>query len=114
MLTNNASFKYETLYNGTFEKMECRTNGTVTLQCCATKIRYIMCCIKPYLCGKNIENIIVETDVKTSHSNIPVILLYIYIKACNMVHNQIRIRILRYIHIPIYREVFQEISFSSN
>ena len=37
MLTNNAAFRYETLYNGPFEINHCWTNGAVTLQCGATK-----------------------------------------------------------------------------
>ena len=40
MQTNNSGFKYETLYKVPFEITQCQSNGAVTLQCGATKIRY--------------------------------------------------------------------------
>ena len=57
MLTNNASFKYETQYNGPFLIMQCWNNGTVTLRCGATKIKHNIININPYTCDKNDEDI---------------------------------------------------------
>ena len=48
VLTNNYAFKYENLYNGKFDITQCWTNGTVLLQCGATKIRYNIHHIKLY------------------------------------------------------------------
>ena len=39
MLNNNTSYKYETPYKGPFVINQFWTNITVTLQCCAIKIR---------------------------------------------------------------------------
>ena len=39
MLTHNDDFKYKIPYKGTFDITQCWTNGMVTLQCGATKIR---------------------------------------------------------------------------
>ena len=62
MINNNSAFKYDTPYNGTFKIMQCWTNGTVTLQCGAIKIRYSICCIKPYTSNTSIEDIFNEND----------------------------------------------------
>ena len=57
MLTNNSSFKNETLYNGQFEITKCWTNGKVALYLCAIKIRYNIRQIKPCIFYANIEDI---------------------------------------------------------
>ena len=62
MLNKNASLKYETTYKGTFEIIQCWTNGTVTLQYCATKIRYNIHHIIPYTYYTNVEVIIAKNQ----------------------------------------------------
>ena len=57
ILVNNTAFKYEIPYNGPFEITQCWTNGTVALQCGATKIRYNICHIKSHTSDTNVEDI---------------------------------------------------------
>ena len=57
MFTNNATYKYETPYNGPFEIIQCCTNGTVTLQCGEIKIRHNISRINPYTSDTNVEDI---------------------------------------------------------
>ena len=65
MLINNSSYEYETPYKGTFVIMQCLNNGTVKLQCGATKIRYSIHCINPYTYDTNIEDINFENIYMT-------------------------------------------------
>ena len=58
MLNNNAAYRYETPYKGPFVIRHCCTNGAVTLQSGAIKIRYDIRCINPYTYDTNIEDII--------------------------------------------------------
>ena len=60
ILTNKTGFKYKTLYNGIFEMTRCWTNGMVTLQCSAIKIRFNTSFIKPYTSDTNVKDIIAE------------------------------------------------------
>ena len=60
MLNNNDALKYETLYKGPFYITQCWTNGKVTLQRGATKIRYNVSCIKPYTSDTHFEDNIDE------------------------------------------------------
>ena len=57
MIDNNAAYKYETTYEGPFMINQYCTNGMVKLQYGGVKIRYTICCIKPYIYDKNIEDI---------------------------------------------------------
>ena len=57
MLINTAAYKCEIPYNGPFVITQCRTNGTIRLQCGAKKIRFNIRRIKPYKYDKNVENI---------------------------------------------------------
>ena len=67
-ITNNASFKYETPYNGPFEIKRCCNNVTVTLKCSEIKIRYNVCFIQIYTSDTNVEDIkcweLIINDVK--------------------------------------------------
>ena len=56
MLNNNVAIKYETTYKGSFEKIKCWTNGTVTLKYDATKISHNIDCIKTYTPNKKVED----------------------------------------------------------
>ena len=47
-LSNYSAFEYETPSTGTYEITQCWTNGTVTFQCGAIKIRYNIHHIKPH------------------------------------------------------------------
>ena len=57
MLNNNAAYKYEMPFNGTFVITWCWTSGTVTLQYGAIKIRYSIRRIKPNKYDANIQYI---------------------------------------------------------
>ena len=57
MLTYNYTFKYETLYAGTFEIMKCGTNSTVTLQYDGIKIPYNVCHINIFTYNDHVEDI---------------------------------------------------------
>ena len=57
MLNNSAAYKYETPYKGPFVITQCWTNGTITLQCDAIKIRHNIHQIKPYTSDKNVKDI---------------------------------------------------------
>ena len=57
MINNNAAYKYEKIYNGTFFIMQCWTNGTVTLQCGQIQNRHNIRWIKPYKSDTNVEDI---------------------------------------------------------
>ena len=57
MLNNHADYKYEILSKGPFVITKCWTNGTVTLQYVATKVRYNIPLIKPYTSDTNDEDI---------------------------------------------------------
>ena len=63
MLKNHAAYKYETPNKGPFMINQCCTNGTVILQCSATKMRYNIRPIKPYTSDTCIEDINPETNV---------------------------------------------------
>ena len=56
MLDNNSAYKYETTYMGIFVTKNCWTNGTVTLQCVTSKIRYNIRRIKPHKSHTKIED----------------------------------------------------------
>ena len=62
MLNNHAAYKHETPYKGPFVIKQCWTNGTVTVQCGAIKIRYNICRINPYTSDTNVEDINPEND----------------------------------------------------
>ena len=62
MHDNHAGYKYETPYKGPFVITQCWTNGTVTLQCGAIKIRCNIRRIKPYTYDTNFEEIHTETN----------------------------------------------------
>ena len=57
MLENHAAYTYKTPHKGSFLITQCFTNGTVKLQCGATKIRYNICRIKPHKYDTNVGNI---------------------------------------------------------
>ena len=54
MLNNSAAYKYETPYKGPFVITQCWTNGMVTIQCDAIKIRHNIHRIKPYTSDTNV------------------------------------------------------------
>ena len=56
MLTNHASYKYETPYKGPFAITQCFNKGTVNLQCGAIKIKYNIRRIKPYKSDTKVED----------------------------------------------------------
>ena len=60
MLLNNATYKYENPYNDPFVITQFCTNGTVTLQRGAIKIRHNKRRIKLYISDASIENIKIE------------------------------------------------------
>ena len=60
MLTNNDALEYETIYNIKCYITKCWTNGTVTLQCVATKIRHNIHIIETYKSNTKVEDIISE------------------------------------------------------
>ena len=60
MITNHYAQKYKTPYKVTSVITQCWTNGTVTLQCGAIKIRHKICCIKQYKSDTNFEDITPE------------------------------------------------------
>ena len=62
MLNNHAGYKYEIPYKGPFMITQCCTNGPVTLQCGAIKIRYNIHHINPYKSDTKVEDITPETD----------------------------------------------------
>ena len=62
MLDNRAAQKNEKPYKVPFVITQCYTNGTVTLQCVAIKIRYHILRIKPHTYDANVEDIISETN----------------------------------------------------
>ena len=76
MLNNQNSIKYETPYKGPFLITQCCTNGTVTIQYCATKIRYNIRWIKPYKYDTNVGDITTETFMTMSTYDIQ---LYSYV-----------------------------------
>ena len=57
MLVNNAAYSNETSYNDPYVITKCCTNGTVSLQRGAIKLRHKLHRIKPYKSDTNIENI---------------------------------------------------------
>ena len=57
MITNNAAYKYETQYNGTFVITHYWAKYTVTLHCDAIKSRHNIRHIKPYTSDKNVDDI---------------------------------------------------------
>ena len=107
MLNNDSAFKYETLYKGPFEIMQCWTNGVVALKCGMINIRYNIRHIKPYtydttlkklLCRMVFDNVIILiTDY---------ILPCIYIKSWNKVYYWMFTGTITYIHIVHACEVF--------
>ena len=58
MLTKHTAYKYDTPYKGPFVITQCITNGTLSLQCGAIKIKYNIRHIKPY-----------KSDTKVGDSN---------------------------------------------
>ena len=48
MLDIHAEYKYKTPYTVLFLIKQCFTNATVNLKHGATKLRYNICCVKPY------------------------------------------------------------------
>ena len=63
MLTKHITYKYETPYTVPFVITQCFTNGTVELHYGETKIRYNICCIKPYKSDTKVE------DMNTGNKN---------------------------------------------
>ena len=63
MIVNNTAYKYETQYNGKFVITKCCTNGTVTVQCGAMKIRHNIRQIKTYASDTNVKDIKIEKYV---------------------------------------------------
>ena len=57
MLDNNFAYKYETPYNIPFVITQCWTNGTIKLQCGATKIKYNIHRIKPHTSDTKMKDI---------------------------------------------------------
>ena len=57
IINNNDAYKYETPYKVLFLIEQCWTNGMVTLQCGAIKIRYNIRRINPYKFDTNVEYI---------------------------------------------------------
>ena len=57
MINNHSAYKYEITYKGTFFITQCWTNGTVTIQYGAIKIRHNIHPIKPYKYDTNVEYI---------------------------------------------------------
>ena len=60
MLDINADLKYDTLYKGPLEIMQCLTNGMVTLQYVPINISYNICHMKPYTSDTHMKDITVE------------------------------------------------------
>ena len=56
MLTNHTAYKYETPYKVTFVITQCFTNGTITLQCGATQVKYNIRRINPYKLDTEVED----------------------------------------------------------
>ena len=56
MLTNHTAYKYEMPYIGPFLITQCFTNDTVNLKCGTIKIKYNICCIKPYESDTKVED----------------------------------------------------------
>ena len=57
MLSYNTTYEYETSYKGTFMITHYWTNGMVTLQYDAEKIRYNIPPIQPHISHTNVEHI---------------------------------------------------------
>ena len=79
MLINNANLKYKYPYIGTFDITQCYTNGTVTLQYSAIKIRYNIGSTKPYTSDTNVEDFITEKDFDDFTSKLTLIYFCLYI-----------------------------------
>ena len=62
MLNNHYTYIYETPYNELFVITQCRTNGTVALQCDAIKIWYNIRHIHPHTFDTNVEDINSKTN----------------------------------------------------
>ena len=60
MLNNRVAYKYEIMYKVPFGITHWWTNWTVTLQYGSIKIRYNICCIKPYKSDTNVEDMNIE------------------------------------------------------
>ena len=73
MLTNNSTFKYETPYTCPFDIKQYCTNGTVTLQCGAIKLGILYIKLNHINLIQMLRISLMETNVMTSHYNIPVI-----------------------------------------
>ena len=63
MLDNNAAFKYDTPYKGSFVITQCWINDTVTWNCGTIQIRYNISCIKSCKSDTNVEDNSSENDV---------------------------------------------------
>ena len=62
MIDNYPEYKYENPYKVPFVIKRCWTNGTVTLQCHAIKIRYNTRHTNPYTYDRNVKDINPETN----------------------------------------------------
>ena len=77
MITNNATYTYETTYNRPGVITQCWTNGTFTVQCGPIHIRYNIHWIKPYKNDKNVEDINIEKYLwRCQHMITSYILMY--------------------------------------
>ena len=56
MLLNHTVFKYENPYKGSFVIKQFFANGMVLLKCCAIKITYNICRIRPYKTDNKVED----------------------------------------------------------
>ena len=81
MIINNAAYKYEMPYNGQFEITQFWTDGTVTLQFGVIKVRHIICRIKIYTPGTNVEDINIENMYDDSQHIITRHIFLYYIKS---------------------------------
>ena len=62
MLANKDAYKYEISFNGQSVIKKCWTNGMVTLQCGAMKIKHDIDLINTYTSDINVEYINPETN----------------------------------------------------
>ena len=78
MLTNYTAYKYETPYKVPFVITQCFTNGTITLQCGATQVKYNMRRIKPYKLDTKVEYY--SSKICITMSTYEIIVIYFYLK----------------------------------
>ena len=89
MINNHAAYKYEMPYKVPLVINNCWINGTVTLKCVPTKIRYNMYWIQPYTFDTNIEDVNPENMYDDVNILFPVIYFCITLKLRNKLNNQI-------------------------